>query len=575
MGKEKLDIGTIRHSLSHILAAAVMEMFPEAKLGIGPAIETGFYYDFDLPRTLIPEDLPLIEEKMRKFIAKNLKFEKQELPIKEAEEKLKKSDEIYKAELVRDLKKTGEQKVILYKCGDFVDLCQGPHVESTADLKNIAFKLDRIAGAYWKGDEKNKMLQRIYGLAFKSKEELAKFIKNWEEAGKRDHRKLGHELGLFTFHSEAPGIPFWHDKGVTMLEILIARWRKIQKEHGYEEVRLPNLLDVGLWKRSGHFDHYKGNMFFTENEGRKMALRPMDCPGAILVYKERARSYHDLPIRWSELGTVFRNEKSGEIHGLLRVQQITQDDAHIFVEPDKIELEISDVLGIVEEIYRPFDMKREVFLSTMPDDAMGDRKIWAKAEAALKSALDKKKIKYGIKEKDGAFYGPKIDIHIDDALGRTWQTGTIQLDFFMPERFELEYVNEKGKKVCPVMIHRALMGSLERFVGIITEHYGGAFPVWLAPVQAIVLPISERHNTYAEKIVEDLRTNNIRVEIDNRNESINRKIRDAELQKIPYMLIIGDKEKESQKVSLRRYGEGDKGQIKIAELVNKINDRTC
>lgn len=570
MSSKKQNINIARHSLSHILAAAVLEMFPEAKLGIGPATDNGFYYDFDLPRTLIPEDLPILEGKMRKIIKKGNKFEKMEIAIEEAIDRLSGSDRDYKLELVEGLKDKGKDKVTLYKLDNFVDLCEGPHIDSANDLKDIAFKLDKIAGAYWRGDENKPMLQRIYGLAFDTEKELAEYLRNRQEAEKCDHRKLGKELDLFTFHEEAPGMPFWHDKGVTMLEILVGRWRKIQKEYGYKELRLPNLLDVELWKRSGHFDHYRDNMFFTENEGRKMALRPMDCPGAILVYREDIRSYKDLPMRWSELGTVFRNEKSGELHGLLRVQQIVQDDAHVFVTPKMIESEIIEILSILEKIYEPFNMEREIFLSTKPDDAMGDEKVWDKAEKALKNALDKKGIKYGIKEKDGAFYGPKIDVHVKDALGRTWQTGTIQLDFFMPERFDLEYISEDGKKHRPVIIHRALMGSLERFMGIITEHYAGAFPVWLAPVQVIILPISDKHNDYTNKIKDQISKADIRVEADLRSESIGRKIRDAQLQKIPYMLIVGDKEMKSKKIAVRRSGEGDLGQKTTNDIIKEI-----
>jgi len=567
---EKNNIEIVRHSLSHVLAAAVLDMFPEAKLGVGPAIENGFYYDFDLPRTLIPEDLPILEKKMREIIERDIPFESVDLEIDEAIKRLSGTDKVYKLELVEDLKKEGKKKVTLYKTGNFVDLCEGPHIKKTGELKDVAFRLDKIAGAYWRGDEKNPMLQRIYGLAFRREAELKKYLENIELAEKRDHRRLGRELDLFTFHEEAPGMPFWHGKGVVMLEILINRWRKIQLEHGYKELRLPNLLDLNLWKQSGHFDHYQDNMFFTENEGRKMALRPMDCPGAILVYKEDVRSYNDLPMRWSELGTVFRNEKSGELHGLLRVQQLVQDDAHIFIGEDQIESEVSEVLEITEKIYLPFDMKRSVYLSTKPNDAMGDAKIWQKAEQALRNALDKKGIKYGVKERDGAFYGPKIDIHIDDALGRTWQTGTIQLDFFMPERFDLEYIDKDGKKKRPVIIHRALMGSLERFVGIITEHYGGAFPVWLAPVQAIVLPISDKHLDYAKKVASKLRQENIRVEVDERTKSIGKKIRDAEMQKIPYMLVVGEKEEGVNEVAVRRYGEGNIGQLKVGEIVSMV-----
>lgn len=567
MSSKKQNINIARHSLSHVLAAAVLEMFPEAKLGIGPATDNGFYYDFDLPRTLIPEDLPILEDKMRKIIKKGNKFEKMEIAIEEAIDRLSGSDRDYKLELVEGLKDKGKDKVTLYKLDSFVDLCEGPHIDSANDLKDIAFKLDKIAGAYWRGDENNPMLQRIYGLAFNTEKELAEYLKNRQEAEKRDHRKLGKELDLFTFHEEAPGMPFWHDKGVTMLEILIDRWRKIQKEYGYKELRLPNLLDVELWKRSGHFDHYKDNMFFTENEGKKMALRPMDCPGAILVYGENVRSYKDLPMRWSELGTVFRNEKSGELHGLLRVQQIVQDDAHVFITPKMIESEIIEILSIMEKIYEPFDMEQEIFLSTKPDDAMGDKKVWDKAEKALKNALDKKGIKYGIKEKDGAFYGPKIDVHIKDALGRTWQTGTIQLDFFMPERFDLEYIGEDSKKHRPVIIHRALMGSLERFVGIITEHYAGAFPVWLAPVQVIILPISDKHNDYTNKIKNQISKADIRVEADLRSESVGKKIRDAQLQKIPYMLVVGDKEINSNELTVREYGKEKQSKMKLDEFI--------
>jgi len=570
MSANKTSFEIKRHSLSHLLAAAVIEMFPEGELGIGPSIENGFYYDFDLPRTLIPEDLPLIEKKMRAIIAKDLKFEKAEVKIDEAIEKAKKSRHDLKLELLEDLKKEGTKSVSFYKSGDFIDLCKGPHVESTKDLKGVAFKLDKIAGAHWKGDEKNKMLQRIYALAFESETELEKFIKNREEAKQRDHRKLGEKLGLFTFHEEAPGMAFFHGKGMVVFNLLVERWRKIQKENGYQEAGFPNLLDVKLWKKSGHFDHYKDSMFFVEGDNKMLALRPMDCPGAILFYEETTRSYNDLPMRISELGTVYRNEKSGELHGLFRVQQITQDDAHIFIAEEEIEEEVSRVIKIMEEIYSPFDMEREIYLATRPDDAIGDEKTWKKAEKALESALKKNKIKYGIKEKDGAFYGPKIDIHINDSLGRTWQMGTIQLDFFMPERFSLGYVAKDGSLKRPVMIHRALMGSLERFIGIITEHYAGAFPIWLAPIQAIVLPISDKHKGYAQKVADKLKESDIRAEADLKSETIGRKIREAELQKIPYMVIVGDKEVTQNKISVRRLGEGDKGQSSVDGLIKEI-----
>jgi len=571
MDEKNNNIETIRHSLSHVLAAAVLELYPDAKLGIGPAIDNGFYYDFDFAKDLIPEDLPKIEKKMHEIIKKDTMFEKEELDIDSAIKLF--SNQPYKVELITDLKSEKEDKVSTYKTGEFIDLCKGPHAANTLELENIAFELDKIAGAYWKGDEKNKMLQRIYALAFGTKDELEKYLEQRKEAKKRDHRKIGKELELFSFHEEGPGMPFWHPKGLLMFDILVDRWRKIQKEHGYREVRLPILLDVELWKRSGHFDHYKDGMFFTENEGKKLALRPMDCPGAILYYQEKLHSYQEMPIRLSELGTVYRKEQSGELHGLMRVQSITQDDAHIFITEEMIEEEIIKVIKIMEEIYQPFDLERKVYLSTRPDDAMGDIKIWQKAENALQSALDKNKIKYNIKEKDGAFYGPKIDIEVKDSLGRSWQTGTIQLDFFMPERFELEYVAKDGNKKRPVMIHRALMGSLERFIGIITEHYAGVFPIWLAPIQVIVLPISDKHVAYAKQVAETFKNKKIRVEIDDRTESIGKKIREAEMQKIPYMLIVGDKEVESKKVSVREYGSGDKGQKEIKYLVEQVSEQ--
>jgi threonyl-tRNA synthetase len=515
---------------------------------------------------------------MRKFIAKNLKFEKQELPIKEAEEKLKKSDEIYKAELVRDLKKTGEQKVTLYKCGDFVDLCQGPHVESTVDLKNIAFKLDRIAGAYWKGDEKNKMLQRIYGLAFENKAELDKYLKNREEAEMRDHRKLGEALGLFTIDEMVgAGLPLWLPKGAILRDLIRNYIKGELLNAGYEMVETPHIARSEVWKVSGHLEFYKENMYSSfKADEQEFLVKPMNCPFHLTIYKNKVRSYRDLPIRYAEFGTVYRYEKSGVLHGLLRVRGFTQDDAHIFCRVDQVEGEIKKTVSFAIKVLKYFGFNSfDIYLSTKPEKAVGDEDKWELATKSLEKALKDENLKYKIDPGEGVFYGPKIDIKVKDVLGRPWQCTTVQVDFNLPERFNLEYINEKGEKERPIMIHRALIGSLERFIGVLIEHYGGAFPVWLAPVQAIVLPISERHNTYAEKIIEDLRTNNIRVEIDNRNESINRKIRDAELQKIPYMLIIGDKEKKLQKVSLRKYGEGDEGQIKIAELVKKINDRTC
>jgi threonyl-tRNA synthetase len=575
MDKKPNKIEIFRHSLSHILAAAVLEMFPEARFGIGPAIENGFYYDFDLPRTLIPEDLPILEKKMKKIIKRNFSFDKKEIPSNEAIELFKKAKQNYKVELIKDLIKEDKKKnskVKIYKTGNFVDLCKGPHLDSAGEINPKTFKLTKISGAYWKGDEKNKMLQRIYGVAFENEKELKDYFHKLEEAEKRDHRKLGQKMDLFSFHQEAPGMPFWHHKGLTIFNILIERWRKIQSKYGYQELKLPNLLNVELWKQSGHYEHYKNDMFFTKNDDKKMALRPMDCPGAILFYKEKLHSYNELPMRLSELGTVFRNEKSGELHGLLRVQQVTQDDAHIFIAKDMIESEISEVLKIMKEIYEPFTMKTEIYLSTKPDDAMGDQKIWNEAEKSLRNALKKNKIKYGIKEKDGAFYGPKIDIHINDSLGRTWQTGTIQLDFFMPERFQMEYIDGKGRKKRPVIIHRALMGSLERFIGVLIEHYAGAFPLWLSPVQIQIIPIGAAHKKYADEISQQLIADGLRVEVKDENETIGKKIREGEIQKIPYLLIVGDKEQKSKSVSVRQRGKGDIGKMKLEKFIKKISE---
>jgi len=563
--KENLE--KIRHSLAHLMASAVYELMPEAKFGIGPTIEDGFYYDFELPRTLIPEDLEIIEKKIKKRIANKIDFEGKEILVDEGKKFFEAGKQPFKVELIEDLKQDGTKKVTIFKSGDFVDLCSGPHVKNSSEINPKAFKLISIAGAYWKGDEKNPMLQRIYGVAFESKKELDKYLKQKEEAKKRDHRVIGKKMDLFSFHKEAPGMPFWHPNGVIIFDTLVERWRKIQKKFGYSEIRLPDLLDIELWKRSGHYEHYKDGMFFTKNEGKTLALRPMDCPGAVLYYSENLHSYNEMPIRLNELGTVYRNEQSGELHGLMRVQEITQDDAHIFITEEMIEGEVTEVLKIMEKIYVPFDMEKGIFLATRPDNAMGDEKTWEKAEKALRKALERNKIKYGLKEKDGAFYGPKIDIHINDSLGRTWQMGTIQLDFFMPERFKLKYIDKNGKEKTPVMIHRALMGSLERFIGILIEHYGGHFPLWLAPEQARILPVSDKFNDYGEKIIAELQKAGIRTKLDDSNESLGKKIRNAEIEKVPYMLIIGEKEKESSSVAVRENQEGDMGIKNVNDLV--------
>ena len=571
MSDKKFDIEIMRHSLSHVLAMAVVEMFPEAKLGIGPAIDNGFYYDFDLPRTLIPEDLPLLEEKMREIIKKDLKFEKVDVESNTAIEQLSNSDQSYKLELVEDLKKEGNKKVSLYKTGNFVDLCIGPHVDSTADLKDLGFKLDKIAGAYWKGSEKNKMLQRIYGLAFENKEELKKYEEIILEAEKRDHRKLGAELDLFSFHEEGPGFPFWHPKGMVLWNNLLDWWRQEHYSAGYEEIKTPIILSKDLWLTSGHWDHYKDSMYFTKIDDRDFAVKPMNCPGSILYYREKLHSYREFPLKIAEVGLVHRHELAGVLHGLMRVRAFHQDDAHIYCLPEQIEEQIIDVIELVDKMYGKLGLKYHLELSTKPEEgSIGSDEMWQKAEEALKSALKKKNIDYKLNPGDGAFYGPKIDFHITDAIGRTWQTGTIQLDFAMPERFDLEYIAESGKKERPVMIHRVVFGSAERFIGILLEHFAGALPIWLAPVQAIILPISDKHLDYAKKVSDELKEKGIRVEIDDRTESIGRKIREAEMQKVPYMLIVGDKEIDAKKVAVRRYGEGDKGQVEILEVVKEI-----
>lgn len=571
MAEKKLDINIARHSLSHVLAAAVVEMFPEAKLGIGPAIEDGFYYDFDLPRTLIPEDLPLIEEKMRKIIKNNLPFEKVEISVAEAIADLKKSDQKYKLELVEDLKGEGEKNVSLYKTGNFIDLCKGPHVESTADLQSIAFKLDKIAGAYWKGSEKNKMLQRIYALAFADQNELKEYFKIREEAKKRDHKKIGRELELFFFDESAPGMPYWLPKGLTVYNILLDFWRKEHNERGYQEIRSPLINRKSLYETSGHWDHYREEMFLCETKEKEVyGLKPMNCPNAMVVYALKPRSYRDLPLRLSDCDTLHRFELSGVLNGLFRVREFSQDDAHIFVAEDQIGEEIKNIFEIIDKFYKVFDLEYSFRLSTRPEKFMGDEKTWNHAEDVLRKVLEDSGKEFVILEGDGAFYGPKIDILMKDSLGRQWQMGTVQLDFQLPQNFRLTYMDKDGSEKVPVTIHRVVYGSLERFIGILTEHFAGAFPVWLSPVQAIIIPISEKQNEYAKQTYDSLKNESIRVELDDRNESIGKKIREAELQKIPYMLIVGEKEIMGSVVALRQLKKGDLGQFSISDVVKKI-----
>lgn len=568
MSDSKIEI--IRHSLSHVLAAAVLEMFPEAKLGIGPAIENGFYYDFDLPRTLIPEDLPLIEKRMRELINSGISFEQAKVSIEEAKKKVKESGQIYKEELIKDLEKTGEIEVSFYKSGEFIDLCKGPHISSSDELKSVGFKLDKIAGAYWKGSEKNKMLQRIYGLAFESKTDLEEYLKQREEAEKRDHRKIAQQMDLFSFHEEGPGFPFWHPKGMVLWNTLQEWWRREHQEAGYVEVKTPIILSKELWLNSGHWDHYKENMYFTKIDERDFAVKPMNCPGGLLLYKEKLHSYKEFPLKVAEIGLVHRHELAGVLHGLFRVRAFHQDDAHIFCTPEQIENEVIAVMELIDKMYSRLGLNYHIELSTRPAKSMGSDEMWEKAENALKKAIEKKGSEYKINPGDGAFYGPKIDFHINDAIGRTWQTGTIQLDFSMPEKFGLEYTAEDGSKQTPVMLHRVILGSFERFIGVLIEHFAGMLPVWLAPVQAIVLPITDNQTGYAEGIIDEMKQAGIRVEADFRNETIGKKIREAELQKIPYIIIIGQKEVEAKMVAVRETGKGDVGQKPLSDVISEI-----
>jgi len=550
------------HSTSHIMAQAVKKLFPKAKFAIGPAIKDGFYYDFEVDRPFTPEDLIAIEKKMKEITEKDFPFKKTEITKKEAEKIFAEKNAIYKLELLNDIT---DDKVSLYQQGDFMDLCRGPHIPSTKKLK--AFKLLSIAGAYWRGSEKNKMLQRIYGTSFNKKSALDDYLKLMEEAKKRDHRKIGKSLKLFSFHEEGVGFPFFHPKGMVLRNILEDYWKEEHQKAGYTEVKTPIILNKSLWIQSGHWDHYKENMYFTKIDEEDYAIKPMNCPGGILIYKCGLHSYRDLPLRMGELGLVHRHELSGVLHGLFRVRCFTQDDAHIFMTPEQIKDEIKGVIDLTDRIYKTFGFDYRVELSTKPENAMGSDEIWEKATNSLEETLIEKKINYTINEGDGAFYGPKIDFHLEDCIGRNWQCGTIQIDFNMPEKFDLYYINKAGEKERPVMLHRTILGSIERFIGILIENYAGAFPLWLAPVQVKLLPIADRHIDYGKKIVKILKENNIRVEFDEINDKIGAKIRKAEMEKIPYMLIFGDKELENNVVSVRKRGEGDLGKMKIEKFV--------
>ena len=556
---------TFFHTASHILAQAVKRLYPEVKLTIGPAIDNGFYYDFDSDVTFAAEELEKIEAEMKKIVKENLKIERFTLPRDEAKKLMEEKGEPYKVMLI-DRVPEGEE-ISFYKQGEFTDLCAGPHLFSTGAVK--AFKLIQCTGAYWEGDSKNKMLQRVYGAAYPTKEALAAYLDMLEEAKKRDHRKLGKELGLFTIMEEGPGFPFFLPNGMVLRNTLIEYWREVHKRYGYVEISTPMILNRSLWERSGHWAHYKDNMYTTVIDGADFAIKPMNCPGGMLVYKSEMHSYRYLPLRMGELGVVHRHELSGALHGLFRVRCFTQDDAHIFMTWDQMKDEIKNVVRLFDEVYSVFGLTYQIEVSTMPEDHMGDVKDWDFATETLKQAVTEMGKDYVINEGDGAFYGPKLDFHLSDCLGRTWQCGTIQLDMQLPERFELEYMGADNEKHRPVMIHRVVLGSIERFIGIITEHYAGAFPMWLAPVQVKVLAIGEGHVEYANKVKDALEAKHIRVEVDARNEKIGYKIREAQLKKVPYMLVVGDKETADGLVSVRSRSDGELGQMTIEEFVNR------
>ena len=554
-----------RHTASHILAQAVKRLYPNTRLAIGPAIKDGFYYDFEFETPISNEDLEQIEKEMKKIVEEKEDIQRFTLTREEAMELMRKREEPYKQALIEDLPE-GEE-ISFYEQGEFVDLCAGPHLMNTKSVK--AFRLTSIAGAYWRGSEKNKMLTRIYGTAFAKKEELKEYLELLEEAKKRDHRKLGKELGLFALMDEGPGFPFFLPKGMILKNLLIDYWRELHKREGYVEIQTPMLLNRKLWETSGHWDHYRENMYTTRIDDEDFAIKPMNCPGGMLVYKSEPHSYRDLPLRIGELGLVHRHEKSGALHGLMRVRCFTQDDAHIFMTQEQITDEIKGVVRLIDEVYQKFGFRYHVELSTRPEDSIGSDEDWEMATDGLRKALDELKLDYTVNEGDGAFYGPKIDFHLTDSLGRTWQCGTIQLDFQLPMRFEAEYIGADGERHRPIMIHRVVFGSIERFIGILIEHYAGKFPLWLAPVQVKVLPISDKYIDYAKKVAEILKNASVRCETDLRAEKIGYKIRSAQLEKVPYMLVVGQKEEENKTVSVRSREEGDLGEELLKEFIEK------
>jgi threonyl-tRNA synthetase len=564
----------IRHDAAHVMATAVTELYPGTKVSIGPPIDTGFYYDFEFPEgvKLTDADLEQIEARMREHIGADEPFEREDIAVADAERRFAEADQDYKVELIRDLvANEGVRTVSLYRNGPFTDLCRGPHAPSTGRIK--AFKLLSLAGAYWRGDERNRMLTRIYGTAFSSKQDLDRHLEALEQARARDHRRLGPQLGLFLLRQESPGMPFYLPNGMVVVNEIQRAVREQLDKRGYQEIKTPNLLDVELWHRSGHWDNYRENMFFTGDEHRQYAIKPMNCPGACLVFGSERRSYRELPLRLAEFGLCTRNEREGVLHGLLRVRAFTQDDAHVYCTEEQIVAEVRDITEAIDELYARFGFEDvHVELSTRPEKSIGTDEQWQVAEDALGRALDEMGRAYTVNEGDGAFYGPKIDFHITDALGRSWQCGTCQLDFFMPQRFDLTYTTADDQQQTPVMIHRALLGSIERFLGILIEHHAGDFPAWLAPVQARVLPIADRHAEFAARVLGDLRRAGIRADLDERSESVGRKIRDAELAKVPFMLVVGDEEERAAGASVRRHGEGDLGLMPLAELVDRIKD---
>ncbi len=564
--EDEVGIEVMRHSTSHVMAQAVKNIYKDVKLAIGPSIENGFYYDFDMEKHINSEDLEKIEKEMNRIIQSNLSFLRIEATREEAIKFMEERNEPYKVELIKELPQ--DETISLYKQGDFIDLCRGPHLLSTNNIK--AFKLTSVAGAYWKGNEKNKMLQRIYGVAFASKELLKTYLDNIEEAKKRDHRKLGKELKLFTFVEEGPGFPFFLPKGVVLKNNLINYWRELHEKAGYVEIETPIMLNKRLWETSGHWEHYKENMYTSMIDEEEFALKPMNCPGGMLVYKTEAHSYRDFPMRMGELGRVHRHELSGALHGLMRVRAFTQDDAHIFMLPEQIKAEIKGVVNLIDEVYSTFGFKYNVELSTRPEDSMGSDEDWEMAESSLKAALDELKLPYIINEGDGAFYGPKIDFHLKDSLDRTWQCGTIQLDFQLPQRFELDYIGSDGEKHRPIVIHRVIFGSIERFIGILTEHFAGKFPTWLAPVQVKILPISDKFLEYSNSVKEKLLGSGIRVEVDSRAEKIGYKIREARNERVPYIIVLGEKEQEGEYISLRSRENGDEGNVNLEDFIYRI-----